>query len=103
MHNRIAKHVMHIWHDRGILVNSDFENTVSKIITPNDVGRIPLKIGSSFSRFSADQWKNWVTVFSLIALKDLLPANDLKCWLLFVRNYCLLGTQMISRCHKPST
>ena len=73
MHNLylgIAKHVMHIWHDRGILVNSDFEvmeNTVSKIITPNDVGRIPLKIGSSFSRFSADQWKNWVTVFSQIA------------------------------------
>jgi len=102
MHNLylgIAKHVMHIWHDRGILVNSDFEvmeNTVSNIITPNDVGRIPLKIGSSFSGFSADQWKNWVTVFSPIALKDLLPVNDFKCWLLFVRACCLLGTRMIS-------
>jgi len=102
MHNLylgVAKHVMHVWHDRGILSNSDFdvmEDTVSRIVTPNDVGQIPLKIGSSFSGFSADQWKNWVTVFSPIALKGLLPSNDFKCWLLFVRACCLLGTRMIS-------
>jgi len=32
-----------------------------------------------FAGFSVDQWKNWVTVFSPIALKDLLPANDGCC------------------------
>jgi len=90
--------VMHTWHDNGILTNSDFEameTIVSDITTPYDVGRIPLKIGFSFSGF-ADQWKNWVTVFSPIALKDLLPSNDLRCWLLFVRMCCVLGTRMIT-------
>ena len=102
MHNLClgtAKHVMSIWKSRGVLKNSDFEvmeETVSCIITPNDVGRLPLKIDSSLAGFSADQWKNWVTVFSPVALKDLLPASDLQCWLLFVRACCLLGSRIIS-------
>jgi len=102
MHNLYlgtAKHVMNIWKSRGVLSNSDFqvmEETVSCIVTPNDVGRIPLKIGSPFSGFSADQWKNWVTIFSPVVLKGLLDNNDLKCWLLFVRACCLLGDRMIS-------
>ena len=102
MHNLylgIAKHVMNVWKSRGVLTNSDFdvmEETVSNIVTPNYVGRMPLKIGSSFAGFSADQWKNWVTIFSPIALKDVLPANDLKCWLLFVRACSLLGRRTIT-------
>ena len=102
MHNLnlgTAKHVMHIWQNKGILSNSDFnemENTVSNITMPNDLGRIPPKIGSSFSGFSADQWRNWVTIFSPIALKNLLPVDDLRCWLLFVRACCLLGTRIVT-------
>jgi len=72
MHNiylGTAKHVMHIWQNKGILRNNDFdgmENTVSNITMPNDLGRISLKIRSSFSGFSADQWRNWVTKFTLL-------------------------------------
>ena len=31
-----------------------------------------------------------------IALKDLLPVDYLRCWLLFVRACCLLGTRIIT-------
>ena len=75
-----------------------FEETVSKIITPQDVGRIPLKIASGYSGFTADQWRNWTTIFSavLVALKEVLPAVHLHCWLLFVRACCLLNNRFIT-------
>ena len=41
-----------------------------------------MKIESGFSKFTADQWKNWVLYFSLIALRDV---EVLECW----RHYVL--------------
>ena len=78
---------------------------MAKIVTPRSVGRIPLKISSSFSGFTADQWRNWTTVLSPIALKNILPANHLHCWLLFVHACNLickrtLSTQMIEEIDK---
>lgn len=61
MHNLylgMAKYVMEVWTGRGILTKNDFriiEEIVPKIITPRDVGRMPSKIGSGFSGFTADQ------------------------------------------------
>lgn len=52
--------------------------------TPPSIGRIPHKIGSSFSSFTADQWKNWTLYFSLFSLRNVLPQNQLKCWQFFV-------------------
>jgi len=40
---------------------------------PQNVGRIPLKIASGFSGFMANQWQNQTTIFSAIALKEVLP------------------------------
>lgn len=40
---------------------------------------------------TADQWKNWALIFSIICLHDILPADDLECWHLFVsacKIYC---------------
>lgn len=102
MHNLYlgtAKHVMEVWNDRGILSKKDFEviqQKISTLITPRDVGRIPLKIGSSYAGFTADQWRNWTTIFSPVVLKGVLPNNHLRCWLLFVRACCLLSTRVIS-------
>ena len=93
-----AKHVMEVWVNKGIVTKKDFETieqTVSSLITPRDVGRIPLKISSSFAGFTADQWRNWTTIFSAVALKDVIPNNHLRCWLLFVRACCLLSTRVI--------
>ena len=102
MHNLYlgsSKHMMEIWTDKGILNKNQFtiiEETVSKIITPQDVGRIPLKIASGFSGFTADQWRNWTTIFSAVALKEILPTAHLHCWLLFVRACCLLNNRFIT-------
>ena len=73
---------------------SDFHTTVSdsnkiqasidSMIVPTTLGRIPRKIASSFSSFTADQWKNWTLYFSPIALKNILPKKDYDCWMIFV-------------------
>ena len=48
------------------------------------IGRIPRKIMSSFASLTADEWKNWTLLFSLISLCDILPLEHLQCWQLFV-------------------
>ena len=63
---------------------------------PYDVGRIPTKIASSFSGFTADQWRTWTTIVSPIVLKGILPSADLNCWLLFVNACRLMLTRIIS-------
>ena len=42
------------------------------------VGRLPLKISSGFSGFTADQWKNWTVSYSAIVLRDILPPHHLQ-------------------------
>ena len=56
-----TKLMITIWKERGLLSASQFANIQSKVdkfITPSDVGRIPYKISSGFSSFTADQLKN---------------------------------------------
>ena len=102
MHNLYlgtSKYMMELWTQRGILANNDFttiEEITAKITTPRDIGRIPLKIGSSFSGFTSDQWRNWTTVLSPVALKQVLPPDSLRCWLMFVRACSLLSSRVIS-------
>ena len=86
-------------HVQGILSRRDFaeiERITSKIRVPHYVGRIPLIIESSFSGFTADQWCNWIAVFSPVALKGILPSHHLRCWLLFVRACYLICARIIT-------
>lgn len=69
---------------------------VSKFKTPQNIGRIPLKISSGFSGFTADQWRNWIVIFSPICLKGILCASHLRCSLLFVQACRLLCTRIIT-------
>lgn len=102
MHNLFlgtGKHVMQIWVDRSIITKKDFsriEQIVAKIVTPRSVGRIPNKIASRFSGFTANQWKNWITVFSPVALKGILPTDHLRCWLLYVRACFLICNHIMT-------
>ena len=36
------------------------QDRINSFVVPSDIGRIPHKICSGFSSFTADQWKNWV-------------------------------------------
>ena len=91
MHNLLlgtSKLMMHIWTQNDIISKAQFEaisTTAAKISVPRCVGRIPSKIASSFSGFTADQWRNWTTIYSAVCLKGILPQNHFICWLLYVR------------------
>ena len=63
---------------------SMIQNYVDQIKVPPYVGRIPLKIASSFSGFTADQFKNWTNLFSMMSLHKILPHSHLQCWRYFV-------------------
>ena len=51
---------------------------MSHLYAPHSVGRLPLKIGTGFSGFTADQWRNWTVGFSAIVLRGVLPAEHLR-------------------------
>ena len=73
---------------KGSLSKAQFEilqKRVDSTMVPSGVGRIPCKIQTGFSLFTADQWKNFVIYFSLIALCDILSNDVLECW----RHYVL--------------
>lgn len=103
MHNLFlgsAKRIMQsIWIERKILTDHQFkviQQRVDCITVPPGIGRIPLKIRSGFSSFSADQWKNWTLYYSTMVLFDILDAADLECWRHFA-----LGCRLL--CHRTLT
>ena len=101
MHNLFlgtAKRMMEIWLELSILTRADLEHVqqmVDRCQVPSNFGRLPFKIAKSFSGFTAEQWKTWVTVFSPFALYSRLPADHYKCWLNFVQACKLLSQPMI--------
>lgn len=90
MHNLFlgtGKHMLDVWKRELLLLTCQFEkiqNTVDSLSVPSDVGRIPQKIESGFSGFKADQFKNWINVYSIPCLYDILPTQSLECWRHFV-------------------
>ncbi len=96
MHNLLlgtAKHILTVWMSIGVLNKGQFisiQNKVDSFSTPSEIGRIPLKILSGFSGFTAEQWRNWTLIYSLFALKETIPSEHYDCWLLFVKATSLL-------------
>ena len=103
MHNLLlgtAKHDMETWIDCGVLTKAAIQNiqsTVESIHARVDVGRIPSKISCNFAGFKADQWRNWVLIYSPIALKGNVDCEHLQCWLLFVKACRLLCVRTVDR------
>ena len=104
MHNVLLgtpKHIMNKWIEQNILSKAQLNkisSMSSKINVLRSIGRLPSKIASSFSGFTADQWKNWVTVYSAVCLKDQLPKHRFQCWLFFVRACSILVKRTILKC-----
>ena len=44
------------------------QQKVNSFVTPDNVGCVSSKIASSFSGFTAVQWRNWTLIFSLYSL-----------------------------------
>lgn len=89
MHNLFlgtVKHLISTWIN-NYLSKASYESIqifVEEMVLPSDVGRIPHKILSGFSGFKADQFKLWITVYSIPAFFGALPSDLLECWRHFV-------------------
>lgn len=96
----IAKKMTKHYFKSGMLSKSailSIQNITNNIRVPHNVGRLPRKISTGFSSFTADQWKNWTLIYSTIALKNHLPATDYKIWVLFVRVVYLLTRKHLKK------
>ena len=108
MHNLYlgsGKHAFEVWFERDLIKKKHFTNLEEKMklfTTPYNAGRLPTSIGSGYGGFTANQWSNWITIFSPVLLKEILPAKDLRCWLLFVRACSLLKPRFIRKCDAES-
>ena len=77
MHNLLlgtGKHMLQLWLRDEIITATNYariQNYVNSMVIPSDIGLIPHKIVSGFSGFTADQFKNWITVFSIPALNGI--------------------------------
>ena len=90
MHNLflgIAKHAFKTWKNLGVLQANDYETIQSKVDLmnpPPKLGRIVRKMGSGFASLTANEWKNWILIYSIHSLYGLLPSEHFDCWCLFV-------------------
>lgn len=97
MHNLLLgteKHAFEVWVENDILTKQalvKLEQNLKLFTVPADVGRLPSRISLCHGAFTANQWKNWVTLYSPILLKDFLPPEHYRCWLLYVRSCCILS------------
>ncbi|XP_035665651.1 uncharacterized protein LOC118408900 [Branchiostoma floridae] len=103
MHNLLegtAKRVMQVWRDTGVLSKEQFctlQARVDEMTVPSNIdSSIPAKIESSFEGFTAAQWKSWVCIYSLFALKGVIPEEDYNIWRLFVSATRLLCSRIIT-------
>ena len=90
---------MTIWKDEEVLTKAQFDylqQEVNAITVPAGVGRITHKIPSKISGFTADQWKNWLCIYSTVCLKEVLPVQYYECWKLFQDACCALLQPSIS-------
>ena len=83
----VAKHMVKVWRDLDIITAehlTTIQEKVDNMTPPPKVGRIPRKIQSGFTAFTADEWKNWITLYSPYVLHGLLPQQDYNCWCSFI-------------------
>jgi len=52
---------------------------------PTDFGRPPRNIVLHHNGYKAEEWSSWITLYSLLLLKDHLPDKYLKGWSFFVK------------------
>jgi hypothetical protein len=97
----IAKWIVkRIWVDEGILTPSilnEIQKKMDDFRIPSDLGRIPGKIdcGEGFSKFTADQWRNFFLIYATVALWKHLPIVDRKILTHFVRICSILVSRIV--------
>ena len=101
MHNLYlgtGKHMFVTWIELGLLSNEDLTTAdvmIKNFVVPNNIGRLPIGLKSNYAAFKASQWSSWITIYSPIILKHLLPDEHYRYWLLFVRACNILSQRII--------
>jgi len=97
----IAKWIVkRIWVDQEILTSSmlnEVQKQMNRFQVLVDLGRIPGKIDcrEGFSNFTADQWRNFFTIYATVSLWEHLSTEDRKILTHFVRICSILVSQII--------
>lgn len=107
MHNLFlgtGKHMLEVWlrHPSTAMIKGNIatiEDIVSKFIIPEGIGRLPKNISAHFGGFTADQWRNWITIYSAISLWNILPKEHWDCWILFVKAVKMISCRTIKLSH----
>ena len=103
MHNLLlgtAKRMFKIWVQLEIISKKKNFNKIAalqnliKVSMPT--GRIAKNIPKAYKTMKADEWKNFVFIYSMYCLKDILPKEKFDHWLLFVEVCKLLCTRAIT-------
>ena len=58
--------MLQLWPECGVIATGNFsalEECIDSIVIPANLGKIPSKVHTSFSAFTADQVKDWITIF----------------------------------------
>ena len=78
-----AKHILKIWKKLGYLNKNKLDllqEKTDQFVVPHDIGKIPRKTSSCFDGFDADECKNWVMLFPIYVLNDVIPKRDKECF-----------------------
>ena len=103
MHNLFlgtAKRVFTMWADQNVITKADMskiQDRIEEICATSGLGRLPSNIKSNHGGYTAAQWKNFVLLYSMYVLKDVLPENVMHCWQSFVLACRLLCKPCITK------
>ncbi len=90
MHNLLlvtAKHAFVVWVDLNLISLqhiAKIDALMKEVSKCKEIGR-STKSMPTHKSMKAEEWKNWVLLFSLYCLKDILPKRDFNLWQIFVR------------------
>ena len=57
------------------------QKAVDEFNVPYGFGRLPCKIESRFANFKAEQWKNWILIYSIVCFRSVLSQPLYSLWL----------------------
>ncbi len=103
MHNLYlgtGKHAFKVWVNKGLLGSNELneiDRRTRLFYVPPGIGRLPINFSSNYGGFKADQWRSWITIYSPVVLKGVLPNEHLHCWLIFVRACSILSQRIIKK------
>ena len=102
MHNLLlgsAKHTFNVWVEKGLIDGNKMakiDSLMHDMGRSSEIGRTTKTMNLS-STMKAEEWRSWVSIFSIYCLKDLLPRADYNVWQLFIRACNLLLKPYITK------